>query len=294
MRRIIPFLLAALCAFSLAACSPGGGTDAPADNVPEEDRPAAYTEKELCVYRDGKKIYGKLFMPEHDGNVPLVIIGHGFGANINSIIDYGPAFAQNGIAAYCFEFIGGGHGIKSDGDMTEMSVLTEAADMSAVLDTLSAQEGIDPGNIFVMGESQGGFVASYTAATRPGDVRGLIAFFPAYVLQDDSRKRVEGLDEIPEYSMALGTRIGRIYTVDSLSFDIYDILPDFKNNALLIHGTDDGLVPISYSERAVEVMPSAKLVSIKGAGHGFGGADRKYATELAVSFVKDNTAVPEE
>lgn len=287
MKKLTAVMLAAVVIFCLpvfTACS--GDKDAPAGDT---DTPG-YEEKDMEIYRDGKKIYGRLYLPESKEPAPVVIIAHGFGANISSIADYGQYFAENGIAAFAFEFIGGGLGIKSDGSMKEMSVLTEAADMNAVIDEIVKLPGVDSDNVFLMGESQGGFVASYVAASRPGDIKGLIPVFPAYVLQDDARRRFPDPDDIPDSYGFIGMTIGGIYAKDAMSFDIYDMLPDYGGNVLLMHGTVDSLVPIAYSERAAETFPSARLVKFEGAGHGFGGEDRQRAKELALAFVKENSS----
>lgn len=263
---------------------------------PIEDNPAPteekteweYEETEMTFTRNNMKINGRLLLPEGDGPFPAVILGHGFGGNLSYNIDYARAFAGKGIAAYAFDFIGGGYGSRSDGKITDMSVLTEAADMSTVLDGIKALQQIDSNNIFLMGESQGGFVASYVAGTRPNDVRGLIAFYPAYVLQDDAWQRTPDPDNIPETMNLMDVTIGRIYNQDAMSFDIYDIIKNYSRNALIIHGTRDSIAPISYSERAVEVFPSAELIKIEGAGHGFYGEDDDYAAEQTIHFVKNN------
>ena len=252
-----------------------------------------YKMQELEFLRDGKKIYGRIYLPEGDGPFPAAIMGHGFGANLSMMEGYAKSFAENGIAAYAFDFIGGGHDIKSDGKMTEMSVLTEAADMDTVLDGILALDIIDKNNIFAMGGSQGGFVATYIAGTRPEDIKGLIALYPAYVLQDDARKRTGNGTEFFDTFSVMGNTISRLYDEDALSFDIYDIMKNFKGNALLIHGTADQIVPYSYSERAVDTLPSARLITIEGAGHGFGGKDDEYATRCAIDFVKEEAGITE-
>ena len=252
-----------------------------------------YKMQELGFIRDGKKIYGRIYLPEGDGPFPATIMGHGFGANLSMMEGYAKSFAENGIAAYVFDFIGGGHDIKSDGKMTEMSVLTEAADMNTVLDGILALDIIDKNNIFAMGGSQGGFVATYIAGTRPEDIKGLIALYPAYVLQDDARKRTGNGTEFFDTFSVMGNTISRLYDEDALSFDIYDIMKNFKGNALLIHGTADQIVPYSYSERAVDTLPSARLITIEGAGHGFGGKDDEYATRCAIDFVKEEAGITE-
>ena len=127
-----------------------------------QTKAAVHTFKveEQSFQRNGMKIYGKLFLPDSASPVPLVILSHGFGGNHSGVKGYATAFAEHGIAAYIFDFIGGGNHIKSDGKMTEMSVLTEAEDLTVILDNLKADSRFKPEQIFLFGESQGGFVST--------------------------------------------------------------------------------------------------------------------------------------
>lgn len=275
-------IIASVCAAILLGLSTCVGLPESISFTKEEPK-----MQELTFERDGLKIYGELYMPAGAGPFPAIIIAHGFGGNLSHNRAYAERFAENGIAAYIFDFIGGGYGIQSDGKTTEMSVLTEAADMAVVLDGIAALDKIDSQNIFLAGQSQGGFVASYVAGTQPDRVRALVAIFPAYVLQDDAKKRTEGR-ELPETEEMMGLLLGRIYAEDAMSFDIYDVIENYPGPVLLIHGTADQLVPIAYSRRAVEVFPSAKLVEIEGAGHGFSGVDEERSIQLSLEFVKEN------
>ena len=236
--------------------------------------------------RDGMKIYGELYLPDAEGPLPLVIMSHGFGGNHEHMTAYAKVFAREGIAVYAFDFIGGGYGSKSDGTMREMSVLTEAADLSAVLDQMRLRPEIDPGKIFLMGASQGGFVSSYVAGVRPEEVAGLICLYPAYVLQDNAWKQTPDPDKIPETISLMGITLGGIYNRDAMSFDIYDIIRNYPGKVLIIHGTVDSVAPISYSERAAEVFPDAELIRYEGANHGFRGKDEINSEEQSVAFVK--------
>ena len=121
---------------------------------------AAFKVEELNFQRNGMKISGALFIPDRVSPVPLVILSHGFGGNRGGVKGYAESFAEHGIAAYIFDFIGGGNHIKSDGKMTEMSVLTEAEDLTIILDNLKADSRFKPEQIFLFGESQGGFVST--------------------------------------------------------------------------------------------------------------------------------------
>ena len=111
--------------------------------------------------------------------------------------------------------------------------------------------------------------------------------FRSYVLQDDAKKRKEGR-ELAETEKIMGLLLGRVYAKDAMSFDIYDVIKNYPGPVLLIHGTADDVVPIRYSQRAAEVFPSAKLIEIEGAGHGFFGAAEDRAVSLALNFVKEN------
>ena len=243
------------------------------------------TERELCFERDGKRIYGTLYVEETGERMPVLILCHGYGGDARGEAGFARYFADRGFAAYTFDFIGGGNGSRSEGSPAEMSVLTEERDLMAVIDGIREQDFADPCRIFLWGESQGGFVASLTASDRPEDIAGVVALFPAYVLQDDSKKRAPDPDAIPERMDVMGMTLGAVYHRDALSFDIYDRLPNYPGPVLLMHGEADTLVPISYSERAEKVFPDARLVRFPGAGHGFGGADWLKAAETGLDFL---------
>ena len=56
---------------------------------------------------------------------------------------------------------------------------------------------------------------------------------------------------------------------------------------MIIHGDNDTLVPLSYSEKAVKVYKSSKLTIIKDSGHGFYGEQGKIAADSIISYVKN-------
>lgn len=291
MRKYLISFLFLVLMLMLAACADRMSESNSGSERVQSQTSGDYNIEEIDFKRDGQKIYGKLYLPEKEAPFPVVIIAHGFGGNLTQVESYAETFAENGIAACAFDFAGGGRGSRSDGKITEMSVLTEAADMNVVIDSISERADIDSERIFLLGGSQGGFVASYVAGIRPEDIKGIVALYPAYILQDDAWNRTPDPENIPETMNLMGTTIGRIYNVDAMSFDIYDVIKNYYGNVLIIHGTKDNIAPISYSERAVTVFPSAELIKIDGAGHGFYGGDEAYSAELAVDFVKSNLDV---
>ena len=245
----------------------------------------------LSFAHDGKTVVGDLYLPAHaEKPFPAVILSHGYGGNGTGLEADARFFAENGFLAYAFDFCGGGNQSRSSGTPADMSVLTEAVDLTAVLDGIRALPEVDETRVFLWGASQGGFVSSYVAASHPDKVRALVALFPAYVIPDDARRRTPDPDHLPETLDVMGMTLGRIYHRDAMSFDIYDLLPRYDGPVLLIHGTADTLVPIAYSERAVRAFPNARLIRIHGAGHGYWGADWMTATRNAVLFMRDAMA----
>ena len=172
-----------------------------------------------------------------------------------------------------------------------MSVLTEYQNLSDVMDQVKALDYVDGSQLFLFGLSQGGFVSAYTAAQRPDDVKGLILFYPAFVLQEEYFEKYDSVDAIPDEEFeSMGVPLGAIYAKDARSFDIYEEIGKYKGDVLICHGDKDTLVPLSYSEKAVEVYDSAELKVIQYGEHGFQGKLVKEATGYCVEFLQAHTS----
>lgn len=250
-----------------------------------------YQVYELTFVRDNLMIYGQVYLPESvEEPCPTIIIGHGFGSSYTATAEDARRFAEAGIASYVFDFCGGAPDSRSDGSMLDMSVLTELEDMETVLDGIKEYAFVNEDSLFLMGESQGGLVAALLAAKRDTDVRGLILFYPAFVIPDNARAQYSNVSEIPETAGALWMTVGKRYYADILDMDVWEEIGRFEKNVLLVHGDADRLVPVSYSEQAEEVYPSSELVIIKGAGHGFAESELDDACQIAITFIEQNRA----
>jgi len=273
-----PFVLFVLL---MIFSSPIAGASAP------ENTSSVITENRW-LERDGQKIYGKLFLPEEtDAPLPLVILSHGLGSDHRIMEPYAESFAENGFAAFVFDYIGGSEESMSDGSMTGMSVLTEAEDLSCILESFRSDSRFSEDEIFLFGGSQGGFISAYAAGKHPDEIAGLVLLYPAFNLQDICRKLVSDADEIPD-SVVIGEHtVGSLYIRDMLTFDIYEVLRQYPGPVLLFHGTADPYVPLAYTQRAGQVLADARVVIIEGAEHGFDGEDRNRVEREAVAFVQE-------
>lgn len=280
-----------LCGGMLCGCV----QDAPKEEPVQETQSSAATaqpadeveEKELYAQRQDLRIYGVLYTPQGvEEKLPVIIYAHGLGGSYQYGIPYARAMASRGFAVYCFDFCGGSPGSRSDGEQTEMSVFSEQQDLEAVIGMLRAREEIDEENIFLLGSSQGGMVSAMTAADHEEEIAGAVLLYPAFVLVDDAKERFASVEDVPDTYEHLFMQVGRAYAEALLDDDVYADIAGYARDVLIIHGDADPIVPLSYSQKAVQVLPSAELKVIPGAGHGFSGEDEQQAiTWMAEYFL---------
>ena len=281
--------VATLALLALGGCTAQvSATETSYDATSDDDTQAVcgYSEQEIWCSRDGLAIYGVALVPDEDASTfPTVIISHGFSGTYEDSLVYGRRLARNGIAAYCFDFCGGSTDSKSDGDTRDMSVVTEEKDLLAVVSQIRGESFVDASRLFLMGESQGGFVSGLVAAQIPDEVRGLVLLYPAIDIVNQAHALFatkEGITETELWGMDLGT----CYYADVWDIDPYAELVKYTGDVIIFHGTEDSVVNISYSRELVKRYASATLVEIDGADHGFWGDDARSVADQTVEFVQ--------
>lgn len=158
-----------------------------------------YETREIHVDKDGMDIYGVAHIPSGvEGKMPAVIISHELGATLDRVKGYGEALAEEGCVTVCFDFCGGGWGSRSDGELLDMSVLTEKADLEAVLEEVKQWDFVDADSIYLMGNSQGGLVTALTASEHREEIRAVILIYLAFCIYDDVHEMFDSPEEIPE------------------------------------------------------------------------------------------------
>ena len=242
----------------------------------------------------GKTLRGLLYMPEINSGqkVPLVICAHELGSNHRrGWPQYGESLAAEGIAVYTFDFAGGGPksrgdgqpGSLSDGDTTEMSVMTEVRDLESVIESAKGWEFVDTSKIAIIGGSQGGAVSVITASRHADELAGLVLLYPALLIQDDLHKKFSHKEDCPPvYSYNGWLDVSPIYVNDMWNYDIYADMPKYTKPVLILHGDKDNIVPMSYIERAAKAYPDSEFHIIRDGDHGF--QDKTFAQ--AIGYIK--------
>ncbi len=301
MKKISLTLL--LCIILFSGCTQKNHTEStvyPSDNL-IPDKSAGENEQvsnmntyefetqELFAKRDDNQIYGVIYIPQNAGEkMPTVIFSHGFGGNYQVGAGYAEALAKKGYVVYCFDFCGGSPGSKSDGSTLEMSIFTEQADLESVIHMIQQQSYVDKENIFLMGSSQGGAVSAITAAANKEKIQGAILLYPAFVLVDNTKEQFASVEDIPDTYYLMWMTVGRAYAEKLLDYDIYEAISAYDKDVLLIHGDADSIVPLSYSQKAVEVYDSARLEILPGAGHGFHGSDAEQTIAWTLEYLESH------
>ncbi len=250
-------------------------------------REKGYRVTSFQCQRGSLTIRGTQYRPAGD-NLPVAIVCHRFMAWQGTVRQYARYLAELGYCAYSFDFCGGSvlNKGKSDGKTTDMSVRTEVQDLEAVISYVRGLPYTGE-RLLLMGCSQGGLVCALTAAKHPGLVDQLVLFYPALCIPDDARAGKMMMAKfdprnIPETFCCGPMKLGRCYAADVMEMGPFDEIKSYSGPVLIVHGTDDRIVPADYSRRAQECYPNARLCLIEGGAHGF---SRKHDV-LAMDYIK--------
>ena len=315
IHRILSSVIAASLLLFIPACSPSSasssGSQASSNTQPASSASSAqpessssisqsastkrvdhglYSTEEMYVDNNGARIYGVAYIPHSpEGKRPMVLYSHGLGGSHEGGVDYARHLAENGYGAFVFDFRGGtAGGNKSDGDTTQMSVLTEASDLEAVLHAARSWDFVDASKIVLLGASQGGAVSALVAGRHESEVAGAILMFPAMTIGNFFRNRFGSIDAAPEVVEMSGgwLTLGKRYVEDIWDVDFYGEIADFKKPLLILHGDADDTVPLSVSERLHALIPQSEYMVVPGGGHEFNGEYFDIAIEDILDFMR--------
>lgn len=250
------------------------------------------------------------------GDKPLVIMCHGLmmNGNLNPIRDVSKSFAEAGYDTLRIDFRGSG---RSSGDITDMTPVTEAADLADVIWHVTGhpEEFCCHSRYVLCGHSLGGLVSLLVASwlygaevaglaeamsgALPSDgerarmrsaLAALVLLAPAVNIEQDSRAgRVAMVTfdpvDIPDYVEIWGSRLSRKYFIAARALDTFRTVSAYEGPACVLLGEQDRIVEMNLSEKINAALPQAELHIIPRGDHLFSRGIRLKAVGIALEFM---------
>lgn len=225
----------------------------------------------------------------HKPNVdkhPVCIIFHGFTGQKTgtkfSYVQLARMLEARGIATFRFDFLGSG---ESDLNFKDMTFKDELACARIILEETLKMENCT--EIYLLGHSMGGAVASELAKLYPDVIKKMVLWAPAFNLPaalDYLTGKMEPNQE--GFYDHGGFEISQSFVDDILARDFYQNLDTYKNDLLVIHGSEDKTVPYDISKIYIPKFgKQLQFVTIEGGNHNFDTVDQiKEVLRLSLDF----------
>ena len=208
--------------------------------------PDSYGLKEIqTITKDDKKLISWYTLAKK--GKPVIVMFHGNAGNISNRIDKMLFFTRKGYGFFLLEYRGYG---PNTGRPSEEGLYHDAR---SALNGLKKVEGIKEENIIIYGESIGTGVASQMSIEFP-KVKAIILEAPFTNMTD-----------------LIGDIYPWLWPFKSMVWDKFDNIKKvkgFKSPTLIIHGTNDRVIPIKHAKKLHEaLLGNKKLIEVNGAGH---------------------------
>ncbi|MFC2143340.1 alpha/beta hydrolase [Candidatus Aenigmatarchaeota archaeon] len=231
---------------------------------------------ERVFFKNGRRrLAGIIHTPDNileNEKIPCIIVSHGLTSNKENKEEWANRFNLSGFAVLLFDF--SGHG-ESDGKFENMTIKHYESDLKAAIKYVRSLDYIDPDKIGLTGHSLGGSL-SMIAASNDKKIKSVAAVSPT----TDWKGVFEIYDKLGAVNIKEWKKKGYImFKTKKLRYGFYKeavkvkfdkIVKRIKCSALIIHGENDGVVPVSQSKNIIEMMNEPKkLIILKYVGHYF-------------------------
>ena len=239
---------------------------------------------------DGKTLFAWFVPAPGTAPAPAVVVMHGWGVNASFMLPVAPPLHAAGFAVLLID--ARCHGDSDDEDFTSLPRFAE--DIETGLDWLKQQPGVDSARLAVMGHSVGAGAALLCAARRT-DVRAVVSL-SAFAHPREVMLRFMAEAHIP-YPVLGWYVLRHVQRVIGARFDDFAPLTSMRRigcPVLLVHGTDDEVVPFEDARRlqAAGLQGTVQCLSVTG-GHDPTQAIEEHFPQL-IEFLQRSFAAPAE
>lgn len=304
---VLPLLAPALLVFTAAA----NAVAAEPAGIPEGDSPPAPTVFEEITYRtvDKAKLKLDVAVPSGDGPFPAIVMLHGGGwitGDRSRFRDEIEEAAWRGFVGVTVSYRLCRTGEDTPSVDGFPAPLHDVKSAIRFLRANAERYRIDPDRIGIGGESAGGHIALLVGLTRPQD--GLEGDAP----DDAPSSAVQAVANVfgptdldamardnPATKPVLVTLLGAAPEVAPERYREASPVTYVRTDAppiLTVHGTADGLVPVSQARRLDAALKGVgarhSLLILPGSGHGFGGVHALRVQQTFYTFFERTLKQP--
>lgn len=243
-------------------------------------------KKHISLKGDGHELYALALIPSgNKGKYPTIIGVHGFNGTYRDFsVAAGLCQAKSGFAVICFDFFGGNNRCKSGGTMKDMSLLSEVCQLSDVINQVKEMDFVDENNLFLVGQSQGGFVSAITAPMFSEIIRGMVLYYPAFSVPDELTKKYGRVNNLPENVEIFTMHVSNKYFEGMENRDFYREASEYKGPVMVLHGDADTIVDIEYGRKVASIY-GCPFNILPGENHGLSYKGKLEAAKLTYKFI---------
>jgi len=216
----------------------------------------------------------------------IVVLGHGVTGNKDRpfLVELADNLSNAGIPTIRFSFSGNGN---SDGEFTQSTISKEIGDLASVLDVL------DNLTICYVGHSMGGAVG-VLSASQDNRIKLLVSL--AGMVETKAFAQREFGDVTPDKGFMWDEPtcpLSQAYMDDLTQINtVVDCASKISIPWLLVHGTEDDVVPIEDSQKIyAQANEPKELLTIEDANHVFSDDSLSPMVEKVVDWIRDQLAL---
>ncbi len=246
----------------------------------------AQTAEDISVTNGDRAVPATVVIPEGEGPFPAVVMNHGHGGGRNEgggFARLADALAEAGIATIRMDFAGVGD---SKAPWTDQSLSSMVSDSNASLAYLLANYPVDPDRVGILGYSMGGRVAltiaqspdsTYKAvgllapSANPGE--GLITLLAGGEAEAETLyAQAQGEKGYADYTTQYGQQqqLSLAWFDEMRASSPLDGIDAYQGPMLVVHGDKDEVIPPAQNEAVVAAYPTASILLVPEADHGYG------------------------
>ena len=238
------------------------------------------------IYSQGQKMFANLCL--HGEGAPCVIMSHGFESSKdgNKWLVLAPQLYDAGFASLRFSYRGCGEGEnKSEGDFEDTTLTGRISDYRAAIDFLQRTK-IDTTRLGVIGSSLGGMV---TLAARDKRIRAMVTLATPSHIPSQNGKELKRAKDKGYFELDSGRRVRIGFYGDLLRYNICDEVKRIHCPLLIIHGSQDEIVPVEDAHTLYSHANEPKrLEVIEKANHVFDNPEHlDTVVSLSLEWFKD-------